>query len=134
MRISFPKLPSLGQSFNSSGRNWKWSGTRWDIDSVVSKTPYQVAVESGYSGTEQEWADSLNPATVAAAAMAAITESAPSTLDTIAEIANALGNDANFATTITNQLAAIPGFTISNSTPTSQDGNDGDIWIVHSGA
>ena len=37
--------------------------------------------------------------------VAAITDSAPNTLDTLNELANALGDDPNFATTITNNLA-----------------------------
>tara|TARA_B100000497_G_C7667259_1_gene402357 strand:+ start:49 stop:693 length:645 start_codon:yes stop_codon:yes gene_type:complete len=38
--------------------------------------------------------------------VAAITDSAPATLDTLNELAAALGDDANFATTTTNSLAA----------------------------
>lgn len=40
-----------------------------------------------------------------AQAIAALVNSAPGTLDTLQELAAALGNDANFATTITNALA-----------------------------
>jgi hypothetical protein len=54
-------------------------------------------------------ADTLGGDTKAAiitAAVASIVDSAPSTLDTLNELAAALGDDANFATTITNALAA----------------------------
>lgn len=37
---------------------------------------------------------------------AAIVDSAPETLDTLKELADALGNDPNFATTVTNQIAS----------------------------
>lgn len=141
MRLSFPSLPSVNQSFSVSGRNWKWSGSRWDVDSITVKSPYQAAVESGFQGTEQQWSDALNPTTVAASAasqaMAQLTHSAPETLDTFAELAAAIGDDPNFATTISaqlgslsSQLSSVPDFTISASEPTSQDGSDGDIWIV----
>lgn len=40
------------------------------------------------------------------AAVAALAASAPETLDTLKELANALGNDPNFATTVTNLIAA----------------------------
>ncbi|MGK7245357.1 phage tail protein [Buttiauxella agrestis] len=40
------------------------------------------------------------------AAIAALINSSPGTLDTLSELAAALGNDANFATTMTNALAA----------------------------
>ena len=40
------------------------------------------------------------------ASISALVASAPSTLDTLNELASALGNDANFATTVTNSIAA----------------------------
>jgi hypothetical protein len=139
MRLSFPSLPSTGQSFSFSGRTWKWSGNRWDVDSVVIKSPYQIAVEGGFQGTEAEYADSINPTTVAqnaaSAALAQLTAAAPAALDTIAELASALGNDSNFATTITNALAlkanasSVPNITISTSNPSG--GNNGDIWLKY---
>jgi hypothetical protein len=39
-------------------------------------------------------------------AISGLVNSAPGILDTLAELANALGNDANFATTITNSLSS----------------------------
>ena len=56
--------------------------------------------------------------------IAAITDSAPSTLDTLNELAAALGDDANFSTTITNSIAtklpltggALTGPVTTNST------------------
>jgi hypothetical protein len=56
--------------------------------------------------------------------IAAITDSAPSTLDTLNELAAALGDDANFSTTITNSIAtklpltggALTGAVTTNST------------------
>lgn len=39
-------------------------------------------------------------------AIAALVASAPGTLDTLKELAAALGNDPNFATTVTNLIAA----------------------------
>jgi hypothetical protein len=134
MRLSFPSLPSINQSFSHNGRTWKWAGSRWDVDSIVIKTPYQIAVEGGFQGTEQEYADSLNPTTVAqnaaSAALATLTASAPEALDTIAELAAALNDDADFATTVTSALSERPKTTISTSAPTSSDGNNGEIWIV----
>lgn len=134
MRLSFPSAPSLNQSFTHSGRSWKWTGNRWNVDAVLVKSPYQVAVEAGFQGTEQEWVDSLNPTTVAqnaaTQALANLTASAPSALDTISELATALGNDANFATTVTNALAERPKVTISTVAPTSAQGNNGEVWIV----
>ena len=44
--------------------------------------------------------------TVALSAAAAIVDGAPATLDTLNELAAALNDDNNFATTVTNQLAS----------------------------
>ena len=44
--------------------------------------------------------------TAAATAAAAVVDAAPGTLDTLNELAAALGDDANFATTVTNSIAA----------------------------
>ncbi len=62
------------------------------------------------------------------AAISALVASSPATLDTLNELALALGNDANFATTMTNALAAkaplaSPGFTGTPTAPTAATGN-----------
>jgi len=52
------------------------------------------------------------------AAVAAVVNAAPATLDTLKEIATALGNDANFSTTITNLIAqklALSGGTLTGA-------------------
>lgn len=83
-----------------------------------------------------QWAGGLNAPTQAAgdnsakiantafvqAAIAALVASSPAALDTLNELAAALGNDANFAATVTNALAlkaplASPAFTGAPTTP-----------------
>ena len=59
-----------------------------------------------------------------AAAIAAIVDSSPAALDTLKELATALGNDANFSTTVTNALAAQAAktndtITVATADPTS---------------
>lgn len=91
-----------------------------------------------------QWAGGLNAPTQAAgdnsakiantafvkAAIAALVASSPAALDTLNELAAALGNDANFAATITNALAlkaplASPGLTGNPTAPTpAQFDND----------
>ncbi len=63
------------------------------------------------------------------AAIAALVASAPATLDTLKELATALGNDADFATTMTNALAAkaplaSPALTGSPTAPTPAAGTN----------
>lgn len=63
------------------------------------------------------------------AAVAALVSSSPAALDTLNELATALGNDPNFATTMTNALAAkaplaSPVLTGTPSAPTAPAGNN----------
>lgn len=56
--------------------------------------------------------------------ISSLVASAPATLDTLNELATALGNDANFSTTVTNSLAlkaplASPAFTGTPTAPTA---------------
>ncbi len=78
---------------------------------------------------------------------AAIVDSAPSTLDTLNELAAALGDDANYASTTANAIAAkvsrvdgtvtsantsatvVRNITLSTSDPTG--GSDGDVWLKY---
>ena len=53
------------------------------------------------------------------ATIAAITDSAPATLDTLNELAAALGDDANFSTTVTNSIAAKANTADLNAVATS---------------
>jgi hypothetical protein len=80
----------------------------------------------------------VTPATTAyvTTALANLADSAPSTLDTLNELAAALGDDANFSTTVTNSIAlkaplASPTFTgtleIPNLTISSAQGSDGQV-------
>ena len=69
-----------------------------------------------------------------AAALAALVASAPSALDTLNELAAALGDDANFAATVTTQLglkADASALRVLNGTraPTTSDGVDGNLWV-----
>jgi hypothetical protein len=79
-----------------------------DIDLTAYYTSAEVDAEIAaipapdYTGLATEtYAD-----TAAATAAAAVVDAAPGTLDTLNELAAALGDDANFATTVTNSLAA----------------------------
>lgn len=65
-------------------------------------------------------------AATVASQISALVNAAPSTLDTLNELATALGNDANFATTVTNALAgkqASLGYTPVNKAGDAMTGN-----------
>jgi hypothetical protein len=80
--------------------------------SVQAKADTLVARAEAVTARDQAeaFAASINPATLAsksdlATEIAKLVDSAPATLNTLKEFATALGNDPNFATTITTQLA-----------------------------
>lgn len=67
-----------------------------------------------------------------AQAIAALVNSAPGALDTLQELAAALGNDANFATTVTNALAGKLGKTEKAASAGNSDtlGGQSLQWII----
>jgi hypothetical protein len=74
--------------------------------------------------TASQYASKAYADAAAASAAAALADSAPAALDTLNELATALGNDANFATTITNALA---GKAALSHTHNAADVNAGDL-------
>lgn len=81
MPIDFPNSPTLNQVYTApSGRAWQWDGTRWIS---ATETNVQELVNIGIAG---------------------LVDSAPTALDTLNELAAALSDDANFASTVTTQL------------------------------
>ena len=65
-----------------------------------------------------------------AAQVAALINSAPGALDTLAELAAALGNDANFAATLTASLAGKVALSDKASTAQAQAGTDDLTWMT----
>lgn len=87
MPINFPDLPTVNETFISGDKTWQWTGTRWEILVVnpLLLTDYYTSQE-----VDQVVLDLVG--------------AAPETLDTLNELAAALGDDASFATNITNAL------------------------------
>lgn len=58
--VNFPDSPTVGQSFSASGKTWTWSGSIWALRvASATRDAYDIAVDNGFSGTEQQWLDSL---------------------------------------------------------------------------
>jgi len=76
--INFPSNPSNGDTFTVGSRGWTRTAKGWKGSPAVEILTTQVT--------------------------AALVSSAPSTLDTLDELAAALGDDANFASTVTTAL------------------------------
>lgn len=93
-----------------------------------------------YASFERLWKNILDKLTGLATEayvdnkVASLVDSAPGALDTLNELAQALGDDPNFATTITNQLSEVrelvnneEDFYTQSTEPT--EAIDGDFWI-----
>ena len=93
----------------------KSGGTLTGYLTLSSGTP-----ENDYHATHKSYVDSK---------VASLVDSAPSTLDTLNELAAALGDDANFSTTVTNSLAGKIG--LSNLSVGSEGTASGDGAIAY---
>jgi nitrogen fixation/metabolism regulation signal transduction histidine kinase len=114
MAVSFPSNPVNGDLHSEKGRTWiydstssAWksiiNGTAIDSDGVAEGTSnlfYTDARVGNYLSS-----NSYATETYVNTEVANLVDSAPGTLDTLNELAAALGDDPNFATTITNSLA-----------------------------
>jgi hypothetical protein len=76
-----------------------------------------VAGASSYGDTDVASYLSTNGYDTATNIISSITDSAPATLDTLNELAAALGDDANFSTTVTNSIATKIGNVVEDTTP-----------------
>ncbi|MBD8791209.1 phage tail protein [Pseudomonas syringae] len=92
------------------------------VSPALSGTPTAPTAAAGVNTTQ------LATTAFVQAAIAGLVNSAPGALDTLKEFADALGNDANFSTTIMNQLSqkaplASPALTGAPTAPTPSAGN-----------
>lgn len=110
MAINFPDSPTTGDLFEVAGLSYQWDGTVWKSVSTVQYDT-QTAINQAIN-------DLVN--------------SAPTTLDTLNELAAALGDDQNFAATVTTSIGdletSVAGKSDSGHTHTSQELN----WNVYS--
>lgn len=78
------------------------------FDSLATKdSPTLTGTPSAPTATAGDNTTNLSTTAFVQAAIALLVNSAPSTLDTLGELAAALGNDANYSTTVSTALAAI---------------------------
>lgn len=97
--LDFPDSPTIGDVFIAGSGSYEWTGTAW----------------ISYNLGNVEWTDVINkPAEVETSAalqtfvdgrVQLVVDSAPAALDTLNELAAALGDDPNFATTVSTQIA-----------------------------
>jgi hypothetical protein len=110
MSTIFPGSASVGQIFDG----YEFNGTAWDIiginltaDYLENSTASATYLNKVSASTTYATIGSLNSGIVSASAavVSYLVDSAPGALDTLNELAAALADDANFATTITTSIA-----------------------------
>lgn len=122
-----------------------------------ASTTYLTQASASTTYATKAELNNVDLSSASAAAVAAIVDSAPSTLNTLNELAAALGDDANYASTVTTALgnkldissasstylnkinasvttatasaSVVRNITLSTSAPSG--GNDGDVWMVY---
>jgi hypothetical protein len=126
MASIFPASASVGQVFNSytfDGTSWNIEGFDFNLDyleeSAASATYLDKISASTTYATKTEL-NNIDLSSASAAAVAAIVDSAPSTLNTLNELAAALGDDANYASTITTALGNKLDISTASSTYLTQ--------------
>lgn len=98
------------------------------LDALETIVP-QAEAEAGTATIVRAW-NALRVRQAINVAVASVVNSAPAVLDTLSELAAALGNDASFATTVANALTlkapiSSPAFTGNPTTPTPSLFNNG---------
>ena len=127
----FPADPEVNDEF----QGYRFNGTAWKIIGVDLTADYPE-ITDGYISEDvipitiatKTYAD-----TAASTAVSNVIDSSPNTLDTLNELAAALGDDPNFATTITSLIAEkmsnVPGMISQYAGTTSPNG-----WMICDGS
>jgi len=109
--IDFPDSPSTGDIVSRGGYSWQYSGSVWKkvlvAGTALPAGTTNLDLIKWNSSTEGWEADTQANVigTYVGTQVAALVDSAPATLDTLNELAAALGDDANFSTTVTDSIA-----------------------------
>jgi hypothetical protein len=90
------------------------------ITQISASNTYLTQISASTTYATKEELNNIDLSSASAAAVAAIVDSAPETLDTLNELAAALGDDANFASTITAELGNKLNISTASSTYLTQ--------------
>jgi hypothetical protein len=111
--INLPDSPTVGDVHTVGNRSWSWTGSIWESVGTTGPTgePGVVAATAPVTydaGTKTVGIDlsSYDTSTEVDSKIANLVDAAPGTLDTLNELAAALGNDENFSTTVANAIGA----------------------------
>lgn len=111
MITPFPPSPSIGDQFDG----YEWNGTAWVLLGIDLDKTYAEVVSGKISADliPTSFATKTYADTAVSTAISNLVDAAPSTLDTLNELAAAINDDPNFAATITaliaTKLDSVPG-------------------------
>lgn len=97
--IDFPDSPTIGDTFVAGNSSYRWTGTSWISNNLSSITWTDV------TGKPAEVETSAAIETFVDGRVQLIVDAAPAALDTLNELAASLGDDADFAGTMTTALS-----------------------------
>ena len=135
-RLFFPNNPTLNQEISLGNTTFFWDGRRWKRKPKVIEVPTALSelaidnkatTQQAEAGTDNS--SLMTPLSTKSAidlAISNILDSTPTTLDTLNELAAALGDDPNFATTVSNQIGTKADKTMTLSAGTGLIGG-GDL-------
>lgn len=102
-RFTFPASPTVNQQAQLGARTFRWDGRAWRFippvirfEDFLTQSQAQTLEQNIGTNVVQPVQDTVT----------ALTQNAPTNLDTFAEIATAIDNDAAFATTIRSEIGA----------------------------
>ena len=118
--MSFPVSPNKGDTYNFDDTVWVYNGRAWDRKTIGSNNSTSYANNELHDRvTTLEGLPFLAGYATEAyvgTQVANLIDAAPGALDTLNEIAAAIGDDANYATSITTAIAAVQADVDQNET------------------
>jgi hypothetical protein len=90
------------------------SGLQSDLSSLDVSSQVQGLINDGVTATDSVWSSDKTASEISTA-VAALVDGAPALLDTLNELAAAIGDDASFTTTVTNAIAGKANATHSHA-------------------
>lgn len=106
--IDFPNSPAVNDVFTAGNSTYKWTGAAWisnNLGTIAWTDVTGKPTEFTPSAHTHATSDVTGLQTYVDGRVQLIVDAAPAALDTLNELAAAIGDDANFAGTVTTALA-----------------------------
>ena len=118
--MTFPVSPNKGDTYNFDDTVWVYNGRSWDRKTIGSNNSTSYANNELHNRVASleglPFLAGYATEAYVGTQVANLIDAAPGTLDTLNEIAAAIGDDANYATSITTAIAAVQADVDQNET------------------